>query len=175
MVISIHAIATFQALHDYLRPRVSGVSSGSRSPGILPTLAASGFTSGSSSRNAGEEPPQAPLAQHVALEAVEHSSEPTASTAAIGRRRSLRLSAKHSGTPVGAMPASTTDESAMVSSSERIATQPSDPAASAEAALSDTVVESELQADFTDDEVEAEVFRSLRVYFIQLMRYPGIK
>ncbi len=41
MLVSIHAIATFQALHDYLQPRVAGLmSSGSRLPGMFAALTA---------------------------------------------------------------------------------------------------------------------------------------
>ncbi|KAF7313386.1 Ubiquitin-protein ligase [Mycena chlorophos] len=44
IVVSIHAIATFQALHDYLRPRVAGLlGTGSRLSGMLAALANSGF------------------------------------------------------------------------------------------------------------------------------------
>ena len=40
IVVSIHAIATFQALNDYLRPRLSGILSSSRFSHMLAALAA---------------------------------------------------------------------------------------------------------------------------------------
>ena len=47
IVVSIHAIATFQALHDYLRPRVAGIlPSGSRLSGMLAALSAYRFLMG---------------------------------------------------------------------------------------------------------------------------------
>ncbi|KAI9429610.1 ubiquitin-protein ligase [Lactarius indigo] len=79
IVVSIHAIATFQALHDYLRPRVSGLMfSGSRLSGMLAALA--GVTSGGLSAT---KPPDQPEA-----------STSAGPSATVERRRSQRLSAK---------------------------------------------------------------------------------
>src|SRR5882672_7986670 len=54
IIVSIHAIATFQALNDYLRPRISGLlggMGGSRLSGMLAALAASGIPASSLARN----------------------------------------------------------------------------------------------------------------------------
>jgi E3 ubiquitin-protein ligase TRIP12 len=65
IVVSIHAIATFQALHDYLRPCVAGLLlGGSRLSDILAALAASGFEP-SSSQTAAEELRQSVSASNV--------------------------------------------------------------------------------------------------------------
>lgn len=136
---------------------------------MLAALAASGFTPGSSSRNIAEELRQPPPAKSSATTAAESSSTvgaPSGSVStAAGRRRSLRLSAKNSGTDGAAE----TDPIAPTDVGESPAPDPStsQPSAAqaltlasmtAEPAPSDTVVESELQAEFTDDEVDAEVF-----------------
>lgn len=149
IVVSIHAIATFQALHDYLRPRVAGLlSGGSRLSGMLAALAASGFT-GSTSRSPPEDvqqrpPPAAPAESSSAAAA----APPSAST--LGRRRSQRLSAKiaNASDPPIAGPST--------SSVEETLGRPG--GAVPEAAPSDTVVDSDLRADFSDDEIDAEVF-----------------
>ncbi len=82
IVVSIHAIATFQALHDYLRPRVSGLMfSGSRLSGMLAALA--GVASGGLSSSSTKPPEQ-----------LEASTSAGPSTT-VERRRSQRLSAKN--------------------------------------------------------------------------------
>lgn len=144
IVVSIHAIATFQALHDYLRPRVAGLlTGGSRVSSMLSALAAaSGFAVASSS--AKTEPPKP-------LPAASTSDAPEASgSATITRRRSQRLSAKKASDVSG----DAADES---SSSE----QPTAPAATSQPniASNETIVDADgAQADYTDDEVDAEVF-----------------
>ncbi|KAG7439758.1 uncharacterized protein BT62DRAFT_998118 [Guyanagaster necrorhizus] len=135
IVVSIHAIATFQALHDYLRPRVAGLlGSGSRLSGMLAALAASGFTSGPSSRNEEAAPTSA---------TGDAGSSTPAAKLSITRRRSQRLSAKNSAT---------------AESSDTHAAGPIPNENAPETAPSDTVVDSEIHADFSDDEVDAEVF-----------------
>ena len=161
MVVSIHAIATFQALHDYLRPRVAGLlSGGSRLSGMFAALAASGFV-GSSSRPSGDSA-SAPVRASNATGSLDAGS---ASTPSVQRRRSQRLAKQAAGT-------STTDNQNDNTAAD---TRPSgDPAPSQslnadhfveslgsahDHALSDTVVDPDLQADFTDDEeIDAEVF-----------------
>jgi len=171
IVVSIHAIATFQALHDYLRPRVAGLlSSGTRLSGMLAALAASGF-SGSSSRDVTDEvPPSTKTSGVPAAKSSPTVVAPSASTSTISRRRSQRLSAKNAvaaaapdTAAVDKIPAAATafDESAgmEIPVSYASVSHASGVTASAlEVAPSDTVVDSELQADFTDDEVDAEVF-----------------
>ncbi|KAI0738636.1 hypothetical protein C8Q80DRAFT_1206571 [Daedaleopsis nitida] len=151
IVVSIHAIATFQALHDYLRPRVSGLmlSSSSRLSGMLAALAASGLAP--------------PSSRFGLLEAASKSAAPegsgasssSVSGAGINRRRSLRLSAKKTSGEDAAETSTAGDGS--------IAALPSDLAegesiaSAAEPAPSDTVVnDDEFTADFTDDEVDVD-------------------
>ncbi|KAJ7231897.1 hypothetical protein B0H12DRAFT_1262703 [Mycena haematopus] len=137
IVVSIHAIATFQALHDYLRPRVAGLlGSGSRLSGMLAALAASGFT-GSAVPTPGEAPPQ------PTIPAAESSSAgASASGSTITRRRSQRLSAKNAAPPK----AGSSSDGAAGSSN-------------IEGGPPSNVIDSEMAADFTDEEeVDAEVF-----------------
>ncbi|KAJ6519112.1 hypothetical protein C8R45DRAFT_950282 [Mycena sanguinolenta] len=148
IVVSIHAIATFQALHDYLRPRVAGLlGSGSRLSGMLAALAASGFT-GSPVPTPGEAPPQPP----VPAAAESSSAGASASASTITRRRSQRLSAKN------AAPA----EASASTSDAPVAGPSSDGAAGSsniEGGPSSNIIDSEMTADFTDEEeVDAEVF-----------------
>lgn len=160
IVVSIHAIATFQALHDYLRPRVAGLmSSGSRLSGMLAALAASGFP-GSSSQAAAEAAAQLTKPPPT-------QPESSAPAATVNRRRSLRLSAKNAGASASAQVEADTATSSAAGSSDVPATDVSSPpesrppvsaAPTIETALSDTIVDSEMAADFTDDEVDAEVF-----------------
>ncbi|KAJ7587961.1 ubiquitin-protein ligase [Mycena floridula] len=138
IVVSIHAIATFQALHDYLRPRVAGLMTGSsRLSGMLSALSAFGRASGS-----GESvPPPAP--------APAESSSASASTSSLTRRRSQRLSAKNGAADAGpVIPPPPAPE----------AIEPDAPPPTAEPAPSETVVDSEIHADFSDDDIDAEVF-----------------
>lgn len=158
IVVSIHAIATFQALHDYLRPRVAGLmSGGSRLSGMLAALAASGFT-GAASRAMADEPSKtsgAPQAESSSTAATTTSN----TGPVIGRRRSQRLSAKKPGiepdTGVPAAATSSETSGADVLVAEGIG---SAPIPTADGAPSDALMDSELHADFTDDEVDAEVF-----------------
>jgi len=165
IVVSIHAIATFQALHDYLRPRVSGLMfSGSRLSGMLAALAASGLAPGSS----GGVPASLPSHGESSTSANAGSSSAPASSSSVGRRRSLRLSAKNGGA-TGTLESAAAAESASLTAppvedtSDALAARStvSDPPVSTtgEVALSETVVndEAEFAADFTDDEVDAEV------------------
>ncbi|KAH9851913.1 hypothetical protein C2E23DRAFT_904051 [Lenzites betulinus] len=165
IVVSIHAIATFQALHDYLRPRVAGLlSSSSRLSGMLAALAASGLTPPSSRFGLTEA-----LARASA--AASEASGAAASSASVSRRRSLRLSAKlkAAGASMEASgeasePADSvvgvagTEASSVKGASE--APEGESVASVAEPAPSETVVnDDEFAADFTDDEldVDAEV------------------
>lgn len=171
IVVSIHAIATFQALHDYLRPRVAGImGGGSRLSGMLAALAASGLSPGFAGRSLAAEPraPRLPEASSTRDPAPASSSTDQASAeAAVGRRRSLRLSAKKQG---AAAAAESGAADAVSDSGAAESTAPSEPPVSqasvtaassaGEPAPSETLVneEDEFAADFTDDEVDAEVF-----------------
>lgn len=91
IVVSIHAIATFQALNDYLRPRLSGLLSSSRFSSMLAALAA-----GRASAEAlfggltdSPKPPETQATQRAANGSSAQESKPE-------RRRSMRLSAKAS-------------------------------------------------------------------------------
>ncbi|QRV73957.1 HECT-domain (ubiquitin-transferase) [Ceratobasidium sp. AG-Ba] len=96
IVVSIHAIATFQALNDYLRPRVAGASAGmglggSRLSGVLAAFAAAaGLPAGALGRVAsGASASASASGPGASSGATGGSSAPT-----IGRRRSQRLKAK---------------------------------------------------------------------------------
>jgi E3 ubiquitin-protein ligase TRIP12 len=151
IIVSIHAIATFQALHDYLRPRVAGLlSSGSRLSGMLAALAASASTSRNNVSDAqATKPPSAPPA--------ESSSSVSASGSAptVVRRRSQRLSAKNANSP-GSGAASSTDLPAP--SSVNPETLGMSVSTAMETTPSDTVVDTGLEAEFTDDEIDADMF-----------------
>ncbi|GJE98055.1 Ubiquitin fusion degradation protein [Phanerochaete sordida] len=133
VIVSIHAIATFQALHDYLRPRVAGLmAGGSRLSSMLAALQASGFAGASA-------------AGALAGEASRSAATDSASSAGgITRRRSQRLSAKKA-----------KDTEPSDGQGSEIA-QPPSTLESPEAAPSDTVVEDDFGADFTDDEVDVD-------------------
>ena len=156
IIVSIHAIATFQALHDYLRPRVAGLlSSGSRLSGMLAALAASASTSRS---GVGDIQPAKP----PTVPPVENSSSASTSGSAstIVRRRSQRLSAKNASPPVGGAATSTdlpATTSAMAESLGMTVPEAA-PSATIETTPSHTVVDTGLEADFTDDEIDADVF-----------------
>jgi E3 ubiquitin-protein ligase TRIP12 len=133
IVVSIHAIATFQALHDYLRPRISGLLNSSR---IFAALTGT-MSSASSSR---AQPP--PDSSTKPSETSTNESGPT-------RRRSLRLSAKK--------------EAQNIAESGRTAddvTSSTEPETSKVDALPETGLshdDTHIEADFTDDEVDADV------------------
>ncbi|KAI0730615.1 hypothetical protein C8Q76DRAFT_644034 [Earliella scabrosa] len=152
IVVSIHAIATFQALHDYLRPRVSGLlSSTSRLSGMLAALAASGLAPPSSRFGLPE------ITSRAAAPESSGAASSSASGTGVNRRRSLRLSAKKTSTAgdTGTEP----PQSAASTTGESTAPAPSEPAESEapEPAPSETVVnDDEFAADFTDDEVDVD-------------------
>ncbi|KAI6024407.1 hypothetical protein EDC04DRAFT_2869441 [Pisolithus marmoratus] len=144
MVVSIHAIATFQALNDYLRPRVAGILSNGRLSNMLAALAASGFGPGSVPRAPFDAEGQPSRAPEPLLAPVASSDASTPSTD-VRRRRSQRLSAKN--TPFAAMepPADTIP-------STPVAPRPG--GSRREDAL---ISDSGYPAQLTDDEVDAEV------------------
>ncbi|KAI0287813.1 hypothetical protein BC826DRAFT_1093244 [Russula brevipes] len=143
IVVSIHAIATFQALHDYLRPRVSGLMfSGSRLSGMLAALA--GVTSGGLSST---KPPEQP----------EASSSSAGPSTTVERRRSQRLSAKNA---AAAGEAATEAPAEEAGPSNPPLAPPSSSAEPPTSALGEDSFgdNAEFTADFTDDDVEAEMF-----------------
>ena len=146
IVVSIHAIATFQALHDYLRPRISGLLNSSR---IFAALTGS-LSSASSSR------PQPPA------EGSTRPSETGTNDSGPTRRRSLRLSAKkdaQNNTEAG----KPSDDTAGVAEPEM---SKADTIPETDVSHDDTHIE----ADFTDDEVDADVcpFHLMRVVLTNL-------
>ena len=147
MVVSIHAIATFQALNDYLRPRVAGLMSSGRTSNMLATLAASGFGPGTTSRI----PPDHEASQATIAPAVHpplSSSDAPPPPNEVRRRRSQRLSVKNGTSGLSeaisdnTSPAATSSPSALDSMSRR---------------EDHLVQESGLASELTDDEVDAEV------------------
>lgn len=149
IVVSIHAIATFQALHDYLRPRVAGLlGSGSRLSGMLAALAASGLSGLAASES--RQPTKS--SEAVPTESSPATADASGSTSSITRRRSQRLSAKNAPAPDAVDTVPPPPQETPASETPVIEAPPP------EAAPSDTVVESDLQADFTDEEIDAEVF-----------------
>ncbi|KAL4078725.1 hypothetical protein V8B97DRAFT_1933082 [Scleroderma yunnanense] len=144
MVVSIHAIATFQALNDYLRPRVAGILSSGRLSNMLAALAASGFGPGLASR----APHEAEGQTSRALEALSApaSSDTAAPPTEVRRRRSQRLSAKNG--------SSGSAEATVDSTSSTPAPPQSTSSRREETFMGDIG----FAAEFTDDEVDAEVF-----------------
>jgi E3 ubiquitin-protein ligase TRIP12 len=143
---------------------------------MLSALAAPNPTPGSSSHNVDEELRAVPSS----LPLVESSGVPAPSSSASGIRRSLRLSAKNGGVPTGATNGnSTADASAAEPSEGSISAAPSlqrpmfNSSPSTEAAPSDTVVDSEIHADFTDDEVDAEVLISMLLVTLLELEISG--
>jgi E3 ubiquitin-protein ligase TRIP12 len=119
ITVSIHAIATFQALNDYLRPRIQGPAAGvSRISGALAAAFASatGLTPPTSSRtnqsSAGGSAPTLPTAgsDDSATASSLLAASPDADGETSTRRRSLRLSAK--GTVQAAGPSSSAPQPA---------------------------------------------------------------
>ncbi|KAJ3931783.1 MAG: hypothetical protein NXY57DRAFT_1048760 [Lentinula lateritia] len=167
IVVSIHAIATFQALHDYLRPRVAGVlsNSGSRLSGMLAALAASGFAGSSRVSGSSGEPSRSESSPSAPLPAPEVStSQDGSSSSTVTRRRSQRLSAKKLGSTSGVDDASTnvlaaaTDDSVMQSTNTAADEPEMPPPPAAAESATETLVDSEMQAEFSDEELDAEVF-----------------
>ena len=171
-MVSIRAIATFQALHDYLRPRVSGLlsSTTSRLSGMLAALAASGLAPGAASRALAGESLFSGLSR--TLEGATASSSSPEADSGARRRRSLRLSAKKTAGSQNAE--ASDDEAATTEVAESSQPAPVVPEisesqlgssiaenASAEVAMDEH--DSEFAAEFTDDEVDvdAEVLYSL--------------
>jgi E3 ubiquitin-protein ligase TRIP12 len=144
IVVSIHAIATFQALHDYLRPRVSGLMfSGSRLSGMLAALA--GVTSGGLPSSS--KPPEQPEA-----------STSAGPSATVERRRSQRLSAKNAAAAANELAAEPLAAEEAGPSNPPPAPLSSSAEPPMSAAGEDNFGDNpEFTADFTDDEVEAEV------------------
>ena len=178
IIVSIHAIATFQALHDYLRPRVAGIMSGSsRLSGMLAALAASGLAGTSRGPlldppTNPSKPPSPPTESNAGASSSAAPAEGSGSN--LGRRRSQRLSAKAAGqsntTAEGNGDASTSAAQPAAEAGS-VPAIPEPTSHAGESAPSDTVVnddEPEFEAEFTDDEldVDAEVCGFALVTFL---------
>ncbi|KAG8874928.1 Ubiquitin fusion degradation protein 4 [Tulasnella sp. 331] len=177
ITVSIHAIATFQALHDYLRPRVAGVGPGSRFGGVLAAFAAAAGVSPSalrsslaSSQLAGAggssslPPPPTGLSTKGATGSASgtgsSSAPPVASLPADdGRRRSLRLSKKKSAAALGATGDVAVDPSATSSSSAPVQSQVPEAATTLSALAADLLDEDE--DDYVGDDFEAEILEDI--------------
>ena len=160
IIVSIHAIATFQALNDYLRPRLSGLlsnlgnsrfssmlaalASGRYMPGALPSRLAESSTS----PTGGALPPPPPPE-------VNGTSAPSGDKPAEHklpeRRRSQRLSAKASSTSLADSAAATAG-----STSDAPAAPASLPPPSS-ASTSTTVAAPRLPKDYSREELMAEL------------------
>jgi E3 ubiquitin-protein ligase TRIP12 len=158
LVVSIHAIATFQALHDYLRPRVSGLFlEGPRISSMLAALAASGLSGAGTSHLSA--PPFGGLRPDTNVDNKEAGEAESSNSisAPVSRRRSKRLSnlsAKPPGTmakPDSSSTASISSALAHRDSAEPAATAPQDD-------LHQPIESTEYSADFTDDDMDADIF-----------------
>lgn len=162
MVVSIHAIATFQALHDYLRPRVAGLLGSSlRLSGMFAALAASGLMGSSTKPQVDVEATTKPSNTSPTADARTSISSSAQSTAQ--RRRSQRLAKQ----PPALAPSEIMENNSVTDDakgSTPVDTFESTSSAGAtiapsELAPTEMVVDTELQAEFSDDEdVDAEVF-----------------
>ncbi|KAI5117508.1 hypothetical protein M0805_003913 [Coniferiporia weirii] len=166
IVVSIHAIATFQALNDYLRPRLSGLlssMSGSRLSGMLAALAAGRFPPealmGGSSGTPGSSF-QLPILPQSA-----GSNDADTREGRPERRRSLRLSAKASASSLvekaNAQASGSLGEAPpSVASTSTVAVAPLSKGnvelAGSETAINDD--EDDTAGEFMDADVDAEVF-----------------
>ncbi|KAL0953368.1 hypothetical protein HGRIS_004605 [Hohenbuehelia grisea] len=157
IVVSIHAIATFQALHDYLRPRVSGLlSTSSRLSGMLAALQAGVAAL-----------PDGGLPLPSRLPDAANAAASSSSAATVTRRRSQRLSAKSthatdtptatSDTPAPSMSGAASHAAHSSTGGESLGHQEA-PASILGSVASDALLDQELQANFSEDDVDAELF-----------------
>ena len=139
IVVSIHAIATFQALHDYLRPRVAGLIGGSsRLSSMLSAIAGLGGPFSGNSDN----PPPPKLSDSAPV-----GTSLSQNIANDGPRRSRRLSAKIAG---GSGGGGNDEGPSNESNAKENSAQGGEPTPEPQGET--------LYADFTDDEVDADVF-----------------
>ncbi|KAG2011493.1 ubiquitin-protein ligase [Coprinopsis cinerea AmutBmut pab1-1] len=149
IVVSIHAIATFQALHDYLRPRVAGLLGGSsRLSSMFAALAASGYPTPFS---------RGPEASTSSAGAAASSSTQEQSTSTVTRRRSQRLSAKNNTESTAETNAPSTSAAATEEAPPSTGAALPPPSA-VESAHSDPMLDPDFHDDFSDDDVDAEVY-----------------
>lgn len=90
VIVAIHAIATFQAFNEYLRPRIAAASGGG---GAGSVLAAAFEAAAAASAQADESEGQAPVPSGAINSAEDQNNDDSSSS----RRRSSRLSRKPSG------------------------------------------------------------------------------
>ncbi|EKM81670.1 hypothetical protein AGABI1DRAFT_54559 [Agaricus bisporus var. burnettii JB137-S8] len=148
IVVSIHAIATFQALHDYLRPRVSGLIGGSsRLSGMLAALAASGFGGSRLEDNV----------QRITDSSVNENNKVDSASGGptVGRRRSERL-AKLAGNDDSSKVEEGKDQDAIMEDSTAL-TASSSGANRTDAVSSDTLLEPDLPGEFSDNDDDEDV------------------
>ncbi|KAG8989607.1 Ubiquitin fusion degradation protein 4 [Tulasnella sp. JGI-2019a] len=178
ITVSIHAIATFQALHDYLRPRVAGAGPGSRFGGVLAAFAAAAGVSPSALRSSfatsglagatasSSLPPTPPTwtptkaAAGSTSGAGSSSAPPTVSPPAdSGRRRSLRLSKKKSAAALGAGDDASAGPAAASFSTASVPNHAPDTATALSALAADLLGEDE--DDYVGDDFEAEILEDM--------------
>ncbi|TDL21828.1 hypothetical protein BD410DRAFT_771174 [Rickenella mellea] len=179
IIVSIHAIATFQALNDYLRPRLSGLLShsmgSSRLSGVLAALTGGRFPPGTIAGRL-PDPSSEQFASNAATRPPEPGAAPGSSSTAppeepkSERRRSLRLSAKASGNSLsekakaeGAPSFSAAPPSAASTATAVAGPGPKEPMREelhTEMAPSETAVNDDDDGhdDYMDGDVDAEVF-----------------
>lgn len=177
IVVSIHAIATFQALNDYLRPRLSGLLSsisGSRFSGMLAALTGGRFPAallGGAPDGSAPAPANPPAPEPAAA----NNTSAAAEGSKAERRRSLRLSAKASVNSLadkadaqaaagsaGMAPPSVASTSTAVTASQALQKEKETGREEnvADGGRSETAVNDEdddLPGDFMDADVDAEV------------------
>lgn len=170
ITVSIHAIATFQALHDYLRPRVAGVGPGSSSRlhGVLAAFAAAtGLPSSALGRHpnpsallnalggAASMPPPPTAGSSSVPAAISSASTPAPAPAAsappaVERRRSLRLRKEPPAPADDPAPAAPPAADQAI-----VAPAPVQPASVAAPPLD--MSDDDLEDDFLDDEFDHDV------------------
>ncbi|KAG8896941.1 Ubiquitin fusion degradation protein 4, partial [Tulasnella sp. 408] len=179
ITVSIHAIATFQALHDYLRPRVAGVGPGAS--GISGVLAAFAAAAGiPSSALSGRRPvplsgsaPAASMPPPLPSSSGPSSSSPTAPTPASAasappaaessqpsRRRSLRLRKEAPQEPSAPEPSgSGSNANATPAAAPPVSSSAPAPLSSeaAQAALADLMDADDLADDYVGDDFDDEI------------------
>ncbi|KIO30590.1 hypothetical protein M407DRAFT_14294 [Tulasnella calospora MUT 4182] len=180
ITVSIHAIATFQALHDYLRPRVAGVGPGASGiSGVLAAFAAaagipSSALSGrrpiplSGSALAASMPPPQPSTSSgpsigsppAPIPASAASAPPAAEPSQPSRRRSLRLRKEAPQEPSATETSGSGSNTGATPAAAPPAASPAlafPPDAASQAALADLMDSDDLADDYVGDDFDDEI------------------
>jgi E3 ubiquitin-protein ligase TRIP12 len=97
IVVSIHAIATFHALNDYLRPRVSGILASAHRSQLQASVSPSSMNSCANAKPHAESSKAYPIATSDSNNGTTDGQSPPNSASSITRRRSQRLKTKTTG------------------------------------------------------------------------------